>query len=128
MDSKGGIFMKKYELSVLIHPVLEVDLDAPLDRVRTLVTANGGNVKTEDNWGKKRLAYRINGQDFAVYVFMDVELPAEAPLKISNALNINDDVLRYLLVKVDEKGRALLADAKKRAAERGEDNDSDSEE
>jgi small subunit ribosomal protein S6 len=128
MDSKGGIFMKEYELSVLIHPDLEVDLDAPLDRVRTLVTANGGNVKTEDNWGKKRLAYRINGQDFAVYVFMDVELPAEAPLKISNALNINDDVLRYLLVKVDEKGRALLADAKKRAAERGEDNDSDSEE
>lgn len=120
--------MKEYELSVLIHPDLEVDLDAPLDRVRTLVTANGGNVKTEDNWGKKRLAYRINGQDFAVYVFMDVELPAEAPLKISNALNINDDVLRYLLVKVDEKGRALLADAKKRAAERGEDNDSDSEE
>ena len=112
--------MKEYELTVLIHPDLEVDLEAPLDKVRKLVKDSGGNILNEDNWGKKKLAYRINGQDFAVYVAMNVELPAEAPLKISNTLNITEEVLRYLLVKVDEKGRALLADAKKRAADRGE--------
>jgi small subunit ribosomal protein S6 len=128
MDSKGGTYMKGYELTVLIHPDLEVDLEAPLEKVRKLVTDNGGKIISEDNWGKKRLMYRINGQDFAVYVYMDVELPAEAPLKISNTLNITDEVLRYLLVKVDEKGRALLADAKKRAEERGETADEDSEE
>ena len=49
---------------------------------------------------------------------MDVELPANAPLKISNALNISDEVIRYLLVKVDHKTRTALAEAKKRAAER----------
>lgn len=113
--------MKEYELTVLIHPDLEVDLDAPLDKVRALVKDNGGEIVKEDNWGKKRLAYRINGQDFAVYVYMDVKLPAEAPLKISNTLNITDEVLRYLLVKVDEKGRQALEDAKARAKERGED-------
>lgn len=119
--------MKEYELTVLIHPDLEVDLDAPLDKVRKLITDNGGKVVSEDNWGKKKLAYRINNQDFAVYVALDVELPAEAPQKISNTLNITDEVLRYILVKVDEKGRALLAEAKKRAAERGE-TEEDSEE
>lgn len=115
--------MKEYELTVLIHPDLEVDLDAPLEKVRKLVKDNGGEIVSEDNSGKKKLAYRIKGEDFAVYVAMDVKLPAEAPLKISNMLNITDEVLRYLLVKVDEKGRALLADAKKRAAERGETDD-----
>lgn len=119
--------MKEYELTVLIHPDLEVDLEAPLDKVRKLVKDNGGTIVSEDNWGKKKLAYRIKNQDFAVYVALNVELPAEAPLKISNTLNITDEVVRYLLVKVDEKGRALLADAKKRAAERG-DSDDDSEE
>ena len=119
--------MKEYELTVLIHPDLEVDLDAPLDKVRKLGADAGGKVLAEDNWGKKKLAYRINNQDFAVYVQLNVELPAEAPLKISNMLNITDEVLRYLLVKVDEKGRALLAEAKKRAAERGE-TEEDSEE
>jgi ribosomal protein S6 len=44
-------------------------------------------------------------------VYFEVELPAEAPLKISNVLNITDEVLRYLLVTVDEKGRAALAEA-----------------
>lgn len=119
--------MKGYELTVLIHPDLEVDLDAPLEKVRKLVTDNGGKIVSEDNVGKKRLAYRINDQSFAVYVYFDVELPAEAPLKISNTLNITDEVLRYLLVKIDEKGRALLADAKKRAAERGETDESTEE-
>ena len=112
--------MKEYELTVLIHPDLETDLEAPLEKVRKLVTSNGGEITKEDNWGKKRLMYRIKGEDFAVYVYMDVKLPADAPLKISNALNITDEVLRYLLVTVDEKGRAALEEDKKRAAERGE--------
>lgn len=109
--------MKEYELTVLIHPDLEVDLDAPLNKVRDIIKTAGGEIVSEDNWGKKKLAYRINNQDFAVYVYMDVKLPADAPLKISNTLNITDEVIRYLLVTVDEKGRALLAEDKKRASE-----------
>ena len=112
--------MKEYELTVLIHPDLEVDLDKPLDKVRGLVKDAGGEIVSEDNWGKKRLAYRIKKQDFAAYVYFDVKLPADAPLKISNILNITDEVLRYLLVTVDEKGRALLAEDKKRASESNE--------
>lgn len=117
--------MKEYELTVLIHPDLEVDLDAPLNKVRDIIKNAGGTITSEDNWGKKKLAYRINKQDFAVYVYMDVKLPADAPLKISNTLNITDEVLRYLLVTVDEKGRALLAEDKKRAGERAEKGESE---
>ena len=109
--------MKEYELTVLIHPDLEADLDTALNKVRDLVKNSGGEVVKEDNWGKKKLAYKIEKQEFAVYVYMDVKLPADAPLKISNTLNITDEVIRYLLVKVDEKGRALLAEDKKRASE-----------
>jgi small subunit ribosomal protein S6 len=108
--------MKEYELTVLIHPDLEVDLDAPLAKVRDIIKNAGGEITKEDNWGKKKLAYKINREDFAVYVYMDVKLPAEAPLKISNTLNITDEVLRYLLVTVDEKGRKALEEAKTRAS------------
>ena len=106
--------MKEYELTVLIHPDLESDLETPLSKVRDLVKSAGGEVTKEDNWGKKKLAYKINREDFAVYVYMDVKLPADAPLKISNTLNITDEVLRYLLVTVDEKGRKALEEAKNR--------------
>ncbi len=115
--------MKEYELTVLIHPDLEADLDKPLDKVKGIIKDAGGEIVSEDNWGKKKLAYRINKEDFAVYVYFDVKLPADAPLKINNTLNITDEVLRYLLVSVDEKGRALLAEDKKRAnrSEEGDD-------
>ena len=95
--------MKDYELTVLIHPDFESDLEKALDKVRGLVAVNGGEIVKEDNWGKKKLAYAIKGQDFAMYVAMDVKLPAAAPLKISNTLNITDEVLRYLLVKAEAR-------------------------
>ena len=95
--------MKNYELTVLIHPDFESDLEKALDKVRGLVAANGGEIVKEDNWGKKKLAYAIKGQDFAIYVAIDVKLPAAAPLKISNTLNITDEVLRYLLVKAEAR-------------------------
>jgi small subunit ribosomal protein S6 len=104
--------MKEYELTVLIHPDLEVDLEAPLTKIRGIIKNAGGEITSEDNWGKKKLAYQIKREDFAVYVYMDVKLPAPAPLKISNTLNITDEVLRYLLVSLDEKGRKALEEAK----------------
>ncbi len=107
--------MKEYELTVLIHPDLEADLETPLTKVRDIIKNAGGTIVREDNWGKKKLAYPINREDFAVYVYMDVELPADAPLKISNTFNITEEVIRYLLVKVDEKARRALAEQAKRA-------------
>lgn len=107
--------MKEYELTVLIHPDLEADLETPLTKVRDIIKNAGGTIVREDNWGKKKLAYPINREEFAVYVYMDVELPADAPLKISNTFNITEEVIRYLLVKVDEKARRALAEQAKRA-------------
>ena len=109
--------MKEYELTVLIHPDLEADLETPLNKVRDIIKTAGGTIVREDNWGKKKLAYTINKEEFAVYVYMDVELPADAPLKISNTFNITEEVLRYLLVKVDPKARAALAEQAKKAQE-----------
>jgi len=109
--------VKEYELTVLIHPDLETDIEAPLNKVRDIVKDAGGKIIKEDNWGKKKLTYQIRKESFAVYVYIECELPAEAPLKISNTLNITDEVLRYLLVKADLKGRALLAESKQEATE-----------
>lgn len=111
--------MKEYELTVLIHPDLEADLETPLAKVREIITSAGGEIIKEDNWGKKKLAYRIKREDFAVYVYFDVKLPADAPLKISNTFNITEEVLRYLLATVDEKGRRALEEAKSKSPEGG---------
>ena len=108
--------MRKYELTVLIRPDLESDIEAPISKVRDIVKKAGGEIKKEDNWGKKKLAYKIRKEDFAIYVYMDIVLPADAPLKISNTLKITEEVLRYLLVLADEKVQKL-ADEDKKSAE-----------
>ncbi len=110
--------MQEYELTVLIRADLEADLEQYLAPVRALVTDNGGKIVKEDNWGKKRLAYPIKKDNFAVYVGFETELPPSAPAKISNALNISDSVIRYLLVKTDEKERGKIKAAKDNASER----------
>lgn len=107
--------MRKYELTVLIRPDLESDIEAPISKVRDIVKKAGGEIKKEDNWGKKKLAYKIRKEDFAIYVYMDIILPADAPLKISNTLNITEEVLRYLLVLADEKTQKLADEDKKSA-------------
>lgn len=103
--------MREYELTVLFLPDLEANLDPSLKKVRDIITSNGGKVVSEDNWGKKKLAYRIVREDFAVYVHFELELPAEGVAKISNTLNITDDVIRHLLVSVDPKAKAAKAAA-----------------
>ncbi|MBB1555058.1 30S ribosomal protein S6 [Candidatus Saccharibacteria bacterium] len=104
--------MKNYELTVLIHPDLEANLEQALEKIRGVITEAGGEIIKEDVWGKKKLEYSIRHENFAVYVYFDVALPATAPLRISNVFNITDEVLRYLLVKTDERARAALESAK----------------
>lgn len=108
--------MKDYELSILYHPDLETNLDPALTKVKKLIEAAGGKITKEENDGKKRMNYRIKGQDFAVYYYYDVTLPTDAPGKLSSTLNITDEVLRHLLVRVDERKAKYAA----RRAEKGE--------
>ena len=109
--------MKDYELTVLFHPDLEMNLDPALDKVKKIIESAGGKITKEENVGKKRLSYSVDSQDFAVFYYIDVELPAEAPMKISSTLNITDEVLRYLLVRTDVRRAKMEARREAEAAE-----------
>ena len=95
--------MRDYELTVLIHPDLEMNIEPATTKVKELVEKHGGKIVSEDNEGKKHLAYPIKKQEYAVYCFYNVQLPADAPAKIEGTLNITDEVIRYLLVSVDPR-------------------------
>ena len=112
--------MKEYELSILFHPDLEMNLDPALDKIKKLIKTAGGKIVKEEPEGKKRLAYPIDGNEFAIYYFLNIELPAEAPSKISSTLGITDEVIRFLIVKADPR-RAKYLEAK--AAEEADSDD-----
>jgi small subunit ribosomal protein S6 len=124
--------MNQYEVAVLYHPDLEVDLTKAEDRVTKIFTDNGGKIVATDNWGKRKLAYNIKGNEHAIYVFYAVELPGEAVQKVESTLNITDEVIRFLITRPDlkaiAKAEALKAEKAKKAAERGESTDDKDEE
>jgi small subunit ribosomal protein S6 len=93
---------KTYELMVLLHPDLEIDVETPISKIEGLIKAAGGRVTRSDNWGKKRLAYRIAHQDFAVYVYFEIELPGAQVGELERSLLITEEVVRHLLVVHNE--------------------------
>lgn len=121
--------MAQYEIAVLYHPDLEVDLTKAEEKVTKIFAGNGGKVVSTDNWGKRKLAYPIKNQEHAVYVFYVVEMPGEGVKKVESTLNITDEVVRYLITKPDLKAIAKAEEAKaekaKKAAERGDRADDD---
>ena len=64
--------------------------------------ANGGEVVRVDNWGLKNLAYRIKKNRKGHYVILNISAPASAIAEYERLLRVNEDVIRYMTVKVDE--------------------------
>jgi small subunit ribosomal protein S6 len=104
--------MRDYELTVLLHPDLEGQVDTAIKKLHDIIKGVSGEITLEDNWGKKKLAYSIAKHDYALYVYFDLKLPAESLSKLSSTLNITDEVIRYLLVATDHKAR-LAAEQQK---------------
>jgi small subunit ribosomal protein S6 len=121
----------QYEIAVLYHPDLEIDLEKATSKIEKILSDNKAKVLKTDNWGKRKLAYPIAKQDFAVYVFYTVEMPGSSVAKIEQTLNITDEVIRFLITKPDlkalAKAEALKADKAKKAAERGDSDRDDNE-
>lgn len=112
--------MNQYEIAILYHPDLEIDLEKATSKVEKIFTDNGGKVTNIDNWGKRKMAYPIKRNESAVYVFYTVELPAESVRKIESTLNITDEVIRFLIVRPDLKKIAKAEAARAEKAKRAE--------
>ena len=117
--------MEQYELAALYHPDLEIDLDKAEKQVTKLVTDAGGKITATDNWGKRKLAYPIAGHEHAVYVFYTLEMPTTGVKQLNDALNISNEVIRFLISRPDlkaiAKAEAMKVSRDKRVAKMGAD-------
>ena len=93
--------MRNYEIAVVLHPDLEIDLATTLEKIENIITKNGGKITKKDNWGKRKLAYKIKKQDWGIYVFYNVEIDPSKITKINQIFRITEEVIRYLIVSVD---------------------------
>ena len=96
--------MNKYELIYVIDTAMEESARNELiARFNGMIAENGGKVEKVEEWGKRRLAYTVNYKNEGYYVLVNFTANPELPREIERVMQINESILRYLTVKVEEK-------------------------
>ena len=95
--------MRNYEGVFIISPELSNDSSkGVVAQIQELVSKNGGRVDGIQEWGKKRLAYKIKKKQEGNYVIMNFQLESKSVKKLEQTLRLNDHLLRFLLINKDE--------------------------
>lgn len=94
---------KIYELTVLYHPDIESSMDKAEAKLTKIIQDESGKILKTTDWGKKKLAYSIKKQDYAVYRLYDIEISPVGSNVIQSKFNITDEIIRYLVVEKDPR-------------------------
>ncbi|WP_294190723.1 30S ribosomal protein S6 [uncultured Sphingomonas sp.] len=111
----------------------QAQVDTLAENASKIVTDHGGRVVKTENWGLRSLAYRIAKNRKAHYVMLEIDAPGETVAEIERQAGINEDIIRYMTVRVDEleqgptvmmrkqeRDRERRADRGERGGDRGE--------
>lgn len=95
--------MSYYEHVIISRPdISETQVNEMVNHLTEKFKELGGKVVGTEYWGLRKLAYRMKKHRKAHYSFLKLDVPAEAIHEIERLHRINDDILRYMSIKVDE--------------------------
>jgi small subunit ribosomal protein S6 len=99
-----GEVMRNYEGVFIIDPDLSHDASKNvIAQIQEWVTKVGGRVDSMQEWGKKRLTYKIRKKQDGNYLFLQFQIDPKHTKKLEQTIKLNDQVMRYLLVNKDDK-------------------------
>lgn len=90
-----NVFIARQDIS-------SAQVDALADQFTAVLGENGGAVKKKEYWGLKTLAFRIKKNRKGHYVLLNIDAPPAAVHEVERQMRINEDILRFLTVRVDE--------------------------
>ena len=91
--------MRNYEIVFIVHPDQSEQVPAMIERYKSTVTSQGGQVHRVEDWGRRQLAYMIQKLAKAHYVCLNIECGKETLAELEHAFKFNDAVLRHLIVQ-----------------------------
>jgi small subunit ribosomal protein S6 len=100
--------MRIYENLFIVRPdATEEEIDHLVDQMSKSVTATGGTIDKVDKWGKRRLAYRVEKHREGSYVLMQFTAEAATVKEFERRLRVQDSVIKFLTVRIDETLKRL---------------------
>jgi small subunit ribosomal protein S6 len=104
-------------------------VDTLTEQFKGIITSGGGQVTKTEYWGLKSLTYRIKKNRKAHYTLFNIDAPSAAVSEMERQMSLNEDVIRYMTVRVEELEEGPSAQMRRREdRERREDRDSSSSE
>lgn len=95
--------MRKYEVVFVLRPDLDEEKnEAVLERFKGLIESHGGEILKFDKWGKRRLAYEIQDFKEGVYIIVHMNAQSKVATELDRVFKITDEVLRHIIVRLDE--------------------------
>ena len=85
-----------------------------VETLRGILEANGGKIGKVENWGLKTLTYRIKKNRKAHYTLMNIDAPSAAVTEMERQMRFNEDILRYITIRVEEHDEGQSAMMQKR--------------
>ena len=94
--------MKSYEIMYIVKPYEDEKFEAVVEKFNTLITNNGGIIEKTDRWGKKRLAYEMQGLNEGLYVLVTFIAEPAAVKELDRVMKITDEILRHMIIRRGE--------------------------
>ncbi len=107
-DLTGGLILetkRQYEVVFIVDPTVDDEVAKMTDGFTQIVTDQGGVVTRAETMGKRQLAYEILHHKDGTFVLMEIEGSGREIAELERRMRVNDRVLRYITVRVDEDRR-----------------------
>ena len=103
--------MANYESVLIARQDLGASqVNSIVEDLSSVIKKEGGEVVRVDNWGLKNLAYRIKKNRKGYYVLLNIVAPASAIAEYERLVRLNEDVIRYMTVRVEEFNNETASD------------------
>jgi small subunit ribosomal protein S6 len=100
--------MRIYEELFIVRPgTPEEEIDAFVDQLKGVITADGGTVDKVEKWGVRRLAYLVEKQSEGYYVLIQFSAGATVAKELERRMRVNDAVMKFITVRVDERMKKI---------------------
>jgi small subunit ribosomal protein S6 len=95
--------MRIYEELFILDPKAPDEVvDAVVGQIEDVVTSGGGKIDKVDRWGVRKLAYRVKKREEGLYILVQFTAAAETVRELERRLRVDENVLKYITVRIDE--------------------------
>ncbi len=94
--------MRAYEVLYIIKPLEEEQTEAVIEKFKSLIENNGGEIVSLDKWGKRKLAYEIKHNREGYYVLIKFNGTPETAAELDRVFRITDEILKFMIIREED--------------------------